>query len=146
MHDDIATTTGNSQESDRPDITDLGHGVFQIDTKMAGYEGIDEGALYHDVAAPDIVKIAAARHRREYSGVDHAASRGRSRQAHDKMVGLPRQFREHRLLVATPLLDAAPAELAFLVPQKRQLFRGRQHFLPINIIELEADVLDFVFD
>src|ERR1700685_3926794 len=45
VHDDIATTTGNSQESDRPDITDLGHGVFQIDTKMAGYQGITAGYL-----------------------------------------------------------------------------------------------------
>jgi hypothetical protein len=35
VQDDIATTTGNSAESDSPDITDLGHDVFQIDTKMA---------------------------------------------------------------------------------------------------------------
>src|ERR1700685_757563 len=45
VHDDIATTTGNSQESDRPDITDLGHGVFQIDTKMAGSRGITAVSL-----------------------------------------------------------------------------------------------------
>ncbi len=45
MRDDIATTTGNSQESDRPDIIDLGHGIFQIDTKMAGYQGITAGYL-----------------------------------------------------------------------------------------------------
>jgi glyoxylase-like metal-dependent hydrolase (beta-lactamase superfamily II) len=45
VHDDIATTTGNSQQSDRPDITDLGHDVFQIDTKMAGYQGITAGYL-----------------------------------------------------------------------------------------------------
>src|SRR5580693_4226722 len=45
VHDDIATTTGNSQQSDRPDITDLGHDVFQIDTRMAGYQGITAGYL-----------------------------------------------------------------------------------------------------
>ena len=28
-----------------PDITDLGHGVFQIDTRMAGYQGITAGYL-----------------------------------------------------------------------------------------------------
>ncbi len=31
--------------SDRPDITDLGNDVFQIDTKMAGYQGITAGYL-----------------------------------------------------------------------------------------------------
>src|SRR5579863_4408573 len=45
VHDDTATTPGNSQHSDRLDITDLGHDVFQIDTKMAGYEGITAGYL-----------------------------------------------------------------------------------------------------
>src|ERR1700733_9682039 len=45
VHDDIATTTGNSRQSDRPDITDLGNDVFQIDTKMAGYQGITAGYL-----------------------------------------------------------------------------------------------------
>jgi len=45
VHDDTATTTGNSRQSDRPDITDLGHDVFQIDTKMAGYQGITAGYL-----------------------------------------------------------------------------------------------------
>ena len=38
-------TTGNSQQSGRPDITELGHGVFQIDTKMACYQGIAAGYL-----------------------------------------------------------------------------------------------------
>ncbi len=37
MRDDIATAS--------PDITDLGDGVFQIDTKMAGYQGITAGYL-----------------------------------------------------------------------------------------------------
>jgi len=45
MGDDIATTTGNSQESGGPDITDLGDDVFQIDTRMAGYQGITAGYL-----------------------------------------------------------------------------------------------------
>lgn len=45
MRDDIATPTGNSPESDGPDITDLGDNVFQIDTKMAGYPGITAGYL-----------------------------------------------------------------------------------------------------
>ena len=45
MHDDIAMTTGNSQESDGPDITDLGNDVYQIDTRMAGYQGITAGYL-----------------------------------------------------------------------------------------------------
>jgi glyoxylase-like metal-dependent hydrolase (beta-lactamase superfamily II) len=45
VHDDIATTIGNSAESGPPDITALGHDVFQIDTKMAGYQGITAGYL-----------------------------------------------------------------------------------------------------
>jgi glyoxylase-like metal-dependent hydrolase (beta-lactamase superfamily II) len=46
--DDIATTTGNSEQSGssaESDITDLGHGVYQIDTRMAGYAGITAGYL-----------------------------------------------------------------------------------------------------
>jgi glyoxylase-like metal-dependent hydrolase (beta-lactamase superfamily II) len=38
-------TASNSPESDRPDITDLGNDVFQLDTKMAGYPGITAGYL-----------------------------------------------------------------------------------------------------
>ena len=38
-------TTGNSAASGGPDITDLGHGVFQVDTRMAGYPGITAGYL-----------------------------------------------------------------------------------------------------
>src|SRR6202012_4906356 len=41
VHDDIAMTTGGYL----PDITDLGGNVFQIDTKMAGYQGITAGYL-----------------------------------------------------------------------------------------------------
>ena len=45
MRDDLATNAGNSPTIRSTDITDLGHGVFQIDTKMAGYEGITAGYL-----------------------------------------------------------------------------------------------------
>ncbi|HEY5016128.1 MAG TPA: MBL fold metallo-hydrolase, partial [Streptosporangiaceae bacterium] len=45
MRDDIAMTTGNSQDSESPDITDLGNDVYQIDTRMAGYQGITAGYL-----------------------------------------------------------------------------------------------------
>ena len=38
-------TTGNSQRSGSPDITDLGNDVYQIDTRMAGYQGITAGYL-----------------------------------------------------------------------------------------------------
>ena len=45
MRDDIAMTTGNSQDCDSPDIIDLGNDVYQIDTRMAGYQGITAGYL-----------------------------------------------------------------------------------------------------
>ena len=45
MRDDIATTTGKSPHLTGPDITDLGNDVFQIDTRMAGYQGITAGYL-----------------------------------------------------------------------------------------------------
>ena len=45
MGDDISMTNDNSPEADRPDITDLGGNVFQIDTRMAGYPGITAGYL-----------------------------------------------------------------------------------------------------
>jgi glyoxylase-like metal-dependent hydrolase (beta-lactamase superfamily II) len=38
-------TTGNSQRPGSPDITDLGNDVYQIDTRMAGYQGITAGYL-----------------------------------------------------------------------------------------------------
>jgi len=43
--DDIDTTPGNFQDFPSPDITDLGQGVYQIDTRMAGYAGITAGYL-----------------------------------------------------------------------------------------------------
>jgi glyoxylase-like metal-dependent hydrolase (beta-lactamase superfamily II) len=45
VRDDIAMTTGNSQDSGNLDITDLGNDVYQIDTRMAGYQGITAGYL-----------------------------------------------------------------------------------------------------
>jgi glyoxylase-like metal-dependent hydrolase (beta-lactamase superfamily II) len=45
MRDNIATAKANSRQPDNPGITDLGADVYQIDTKMAGYEGITAGYL-----------------------------------------------------------------------------------------------------
>jgi hypothetical protein len=45
MRDDIAMTTGNSQNPGRPDITDVGNDVYQIDTRMAGYLRTTAGYL-----------------------------------------------------------------------------------------------------
>jgi glyoxylase-like metal-dependent hydrolase (beta-lactamase superfamily II) len=45
MRDDIATAKANSRQPGSPDITDLGSDVYQIDTKMAGYQGITAGYL-----------------------------------------------------------------------------------------------------
>jgi hypothetical protein len=45
MRDDIAMTTGNSHDSGSPDIIGLGNDVYQIDTRMAGYQGITAGYL-----------------------------------------------------------------------------------------------------
>jgi glyoxylase-like metal-dependent hydrolase (beta-lactamase superfamily II) len=43
--DDIDMSAGNFQDFRSPDITDLGQDVFQIDTRMAGYQGITAGYL-----------------------------------------------------------------------------------------------------
>ncbi|MBV9382565.1 MAG: MBL fold metallo-hydrolase [Streptosporangiaceae bacterium] len=45
MRDDTATSAGNSPTIRSTDITGLGHDVFQIDTRMAGYRGITAGYL-----------------------------------------------------------------------------------------------------
>lgn len=45
MRDDIATAEASAQQPGSPGITDLGDDVYQIDTKMAGYEGITAGYL-----------------------------------------------------------------------------------------------------
>jgi glyoxylase-like metal-dependent hydrolase (beta-lactamase superfamily II) len=59
MRDDIATTHGNSPESGGPDITDLGDDVFQIDTRMAGYQGITAGYLIRS-SRPCLVETGTA--------------------------------------------------------------------------------------
>ncbi|HWG02573.1 MAG TPA: MBL fold metallo-hydrolase, partial [Trebonia sp.] len=59
MHDDIATSEKKSADSDGPDITDLGNDVFQIDTKMAGYQGITAGYLIRG-SRPCLVETGTA--------------------------------------------------------------------------------------
>lgn len=46
-------------QMDAPDITDLGHNVFQIDTKMAGYQGITAGYLIRG-SRPCLVETGTA--------------------------------------------------------------------------------------
>jgi len=57
MRDDIATSKGKSPGP--PDITDLGNDVFQIDTRMAGYEGITAGYLIRG-SRPCLVETGTA--------------------------------------------------------------------------------------
>ena len=45
MGDEIAGEAATPPGGQGTDITDLGHGVFQIDTRMAGYQGITAGYL-----------------------------------------------------------------------------------------------------
>jgi glyoxylase-like metal-dependent hydrolase (beta-lactamase superfamily II) len=59
MRDDIATSEKKSADSDGPDITDLGNDVFQIDTKMAGYQGITAGYLIRG-SRPCLVETGTA--------------------------------------------------------------------------------------
>ena len=59
MRDDIATSEKNLADGDGPDITDLGNDVFQIDTKMAGYEGITAGYLIRG-SRPCLVETGTA--------------------------------------------------------------------------------------
>ena len=59
MRDDIATSTGKSSDLAGPDITDLGNDVFQIDTRMAGYQGITAGYLVRG-SRPCLVETGTA--------------------------------------------------------------------------------------
>jgi glyoxylase-like metal-dependent hydrolase (beta-lactamase superfamily II) len=52
-------TTGSAAAPGAPDITDLGHNVFQIDTKMAGYHGITAGYLIRG-SRPCLVETGTA--------------------------------------------------------------------------------------
>ena len=53
---------------------------------------------------------------------------------------------EPEFLILAPLVEAAAAELALLVPEKRKLFGQRDKFLPINVVEPERRAFDLVFD
>jgi glyoxylase-like metal-dependent hydrolase (beta-lactamase superfamily II) len=59
MRDDIATSKGKSPQTPAPDITDLGNDVFQIDTRMAGYQGITAGYLIRG-SRPCLVETGTA--------------------------------------------------------------------------------------
>ena len=59
MPHDTATNDGNSRRAVRPDVTDLGNDVFQIDTRMAGYEGITAGYLIRG-SRPCLVETGTA--------------------------------------------------------------------------------------
>jgi glyoxylase-like metal-dependent hydrolase (beta-lactamase superfamily II) len=59
MQDDIATSTGKSPQTPAPDITGLGNDVFQIDTRMAGYQGITAGYLIRG-SRPCLVETGTA--------------------------------------------------------------------------------------
>jgi glyoxylase-like metal-dependent hydrolase (beta-lactamase superfamily II) len=52
-------TTGRKISDDGPDVTDLGHDVFQIDTRMAGYQGITAGYLIRS-SRPCLVETGTA--------------------------------------------------------------------------------------
>jgi glyoxylase-like metal-dependent hydrolase (beta-lactamase superfamily II) len=59
MRDDIATNADRSPDHGALDITDLGNDVFQIDTKMAGYQGITAGYLIRG-SRPCLVETGTA--------------------------------------------------------------------------------------
>jgi glyoxylase-like metal-dependent hydrolase (beta-lactamase superfamily II) len=59
MREDNAMTDGNSTGQNAPDVTDLGNDVFQIDTRMAGYEGITAGYLIRG-SRPCLVETGTA--------------------------------------------------------------------------------------
>jgi glyoxylase-like metal-dependent hydrolase (beta-lactamase superfamily II) len=59
MSDDVTTSAEKSLNRNEPDIIDLGHDVFQIDTKMAGYQGITAGYLIRG-SRPCLVETGTA--------------------------------------------------------------------------------------
>jgi glyoxylase-like metal-dependent hydrolase (beta-lactamase superfamily II) len=59
VRDDIATNMAKSPDTPAPAITDLGDDIFQIDTKMAGYEGITAGYLIRS-SKPCLVETGTA--------------------------------------------------------------------------------------
>src|SRR6266542_2904547 len=48
------------------------------------------------------------------------------------------QVGEQRLLAGAPLLEAAAAELAFLVPEMAELLGGRDEFPVIHVVQFKA--------
>ncbi len=59
MRDDTATSKGKTPDASAPDIADLGNDVFQIDTRMAGYQGITAGYLIRS-SRPCLVETGTA--------------------------------------------------------------------------------------
>jgi glyoxylase-like metal-dependent hydrolase (beta-lactamase superfamily II) len=59
MREDMATSKGKFPGSGAPDIADLGSDVFQIDTRMAGYQGITAGYLIRG-SRPCLVETGTA--------------------------------------------------------------------------------------
>jgi glyoxylase-like metal-dependent hydrolase (beta-lactamase superfamily II) len=59
MREDMATSKGKFPGSGAPDIADLGNDVFQIDTRMAGYQGITAGYLIRS-SRPCLVETGTA--------------------------------------------------------------------------------------
>ena len=57
MAEDI--TAAEPADGSAPDITDLGNDVYQIDTKMAGYQGITAGYLIRG-SRPCLVETGTA--------------------------------------------------------------------------------------
>src|SRR6266498_5158539 len=56
------------------------------------------------------------------------------------------QVGEQRLLAGAPLLEAAAAELAFLVPEMAELLGGRDEFPVIHVVQFKAQPFHFVLD
>jgi glyoxylase-like metal-dependent hydrolase (beta-lactamase superfamily II) len=60
MREDMATSEGKFSGSGAPDTADLGNDVFQIDTRMAGHQGITAGYLIRS-SRPCLVETGTAR-------------------------------------------------------------------------------------
>lgn len=108
-----------------------------LEARVSGREPVmapEEKIIEH----PGEVEINEARLRaqQEWMAVEHLL----------KWEQAARQFCEQALLFTPPFVEAADAELAFLVALIRQLLGGPEKFAVINIVELERHLLDFIFD
>lgn len=56
------------------------------------------------------------------------------------------ELAQHLGLPGSPLIDATPAELTLLVPQKHKVFRPGHKFLVIDVVQLETEPFDLVLD